>query len=253
MEFFLEDYLVLTGQMQVRFVAQDNGVGGSIVEAAVDDFSILACSEGVTDTEPPVVTVLSPNGGEFCQCGSTYDIQWTATDNIGIVSVSIFLSTDGGATFTDTIAVGEPNDGEFAWVLPPVDTDKARIKVVAVDPSFNEGDDISDEDFTMWGAHSGVEPQDSPDVPREVVLNVISGGMARIVFGLPSSSLVSLDVYDVNGRLVKNLASGRRAEGYHTIDWNGYRVSGYPVSPGVYFVRLESDGGQKTAKVIFAR
>jgi hypothetical protein len=239
--------------MQVRFVAQDNGVGGSIVEAAIDDFSILACSGGVTDTEPPVVEVLNPDGGELCQCGNTFDVRWTATDNVGVVSVSIFLSTDGGSTFPDTIAVGEPNDGQFTWILPPVDSDKARIKVVAIDPSFNEGDDMSDEDFTLWGALSDIDPEDSPDVPREVVLNVISSCMARIVFGLPSSSHVSLDVYDVSGRLVDNLVSGRRAEGYHTIDWNGEGVSGSPVSPGVYFVRLDSDGGRKTAKVVFAR
>ena len=252
MQFFLEDYVELTGQMKVRFVAQDNGAGGSIVEAAIDDFSILTCSGGVTDTEPPVVEVLNPNGGELCQCGNTLDIQWTATDNVGIVAVSIFLSTDGGSTFPDTLAVGEPNDGHFTWALPQVDSDKARIRVVAMDPSFNQGDDMSDEEFTLWGALSGVKP-DSPGVPGEVILNVISSGTARIVFGLPSSSQVSLDVYDVSGRLVRNLVSGRRAEGYHTIDWNGYGVSGSPVSPGVYFVRLASDGGRKTAKVVFAR
>jgi len=253
MEFFLEDYVALTGQMKVRFVAQDNGAGGSIVEAAVDDVTILTCSESVTDIEPPVVAVLNPNGGELCQCGSSFDVQWTATDNVGIISVSIFLSTDGGSTFPDTVAIGEPNDGQFTWFLPQVDSDKARIKVVAMDPSFNEGDDMSDEDFTLWGSLSGVEPDASPDIPRELILNVINSGMARIVFGLPSSSQVNLDVYDVSGRLVETLVSGRRAEGYHTIDWNGEGVSGSPVSPGVYFVRLDSDGGRKTAKVILAR
>jgi hypothetical protein len=151
------------------------------------------------------------------------------------------------------VATGEPNDGEFTWVLPQVDSDKARIKVVAMDPSFNQGDDMSDEDFTLWGSLSGLEPDDSPDIPRDVILNVINNGMARIVFGLPSSSQVSLDVYDVSGRLVEALVSGRRAEGYHTIDWNGEGVSGSPVSPGVYFVRLDSDGGRRTAKVVLAR
>jgi hypothetical protein len=137
--------------------------------------------------------------------------------------------------------------------VPQIDSDKARIKVVAMDASFNEGDDISDEDFTLWGSLSGVEPDQANDVPEELVLNVINSGMARIVFGLPSSSQVNLGVYDVSGRLVETLVSGRRAEGYHTIDWIGDGVSGSPVSPGVYFVRFDSDEGRKTAKVVLAR
>ncbi len=253
MEFFLEDYVALTDQMMFRFVAQDNGVGGSIVEAAIDDFSILACAAAVADTEPPAVTVINPNGGEQCQFGGSVDIQWTATDNFGVVSVSILLSTDGGATFTDTIAVGEANDGQYAWDVPDIDTDKGRIKVVAFDAGFNGGDDMSDGDFTIRGSASGIVPGDDHDVPREVVLRVIQSDAARILFGLPSSSRVSLDIYDVNGRLVENLVSGRRAEGYHAVDWNREGSSGSPVSPGVYFARLDSDSGIRTAKVVLAR
>jgi hypothetical protein len=53
MEFYLEDYIALSNRVRLRFIAQDNGVGGSIVEAAVDDVSILACAEGVPDGPPP--------------------------------------------------------------------------------------------------------------------------------------------------------------------------------------------------------
>jgi hypothetical protein len=256
-EFYLEDYVPLTNEMRVRFVAQDNGVGGSIVEAGIDDFSIVACQEAIEDLEDPVVTVIAPNGGEHCDYGSSYDIQWTATDNVGVVSVTILLSTDSGLTFPDTVATGEANDGSYTWSVPDIDSKTACVKVVATDPSLNEGEDVSDGDFVLWGTASGIGPGDPAGVPGELSLEVTGsnpvGASARIVFGLPAAAKVSLGIYDVTGRNVDTLAGGRRSEGYHTVDWSPVGRSGAQVSPGIYFVRLESEKGRKTAKIVIAK
>ena len=67
------------------------------------------------DTEDPAVTVTDPNGGEIWAVDSFFDIMWVATDNIGVTSIDILLSTDGGATFPTTIATGEANDGVYSW------------------------------------------------------------------------------------------------------------------------------------------
>lgn len=257
MEFYLEDYVTLTSQMKVRFIAQDNGVGGSIVEAALDDFTIMACQQGAADTEGPVVNVVAPDGGEVCQYGANYDIQWTASDNIGVTSVALLLSTDGGSSFPDTIAPAEPNDGSFTWAVPDIDSKTSRIKVVAVDAAMNEGADVSDDDFTLWGTTSGVGRCCLKALPDEVVMNVTGGNPAsstsRIVFGLPTALEVALDIYDVGGRHVSNLVSGRRSEGYHIVDWNGEGSSGSGVSPGIYFVRLDWGVGQRTTKVVVSK
>jgi hypothetical protein len=254
-EFYLEDHITLTNQMKFRFIAQDNGVGGSIVEAGVDDFLIMACQEASADTEPPAVTVITPNGGETCEYGSTYEIQWSATDNVGVVSVTILLSTDSGASFPDTIAVGEPDDGSYTWVVPDMDSKTARIKVVAVDPSLNGGDDISDADFTLWGSASGIgEPL--AGIPDEIVLSVTGGNphaAARIVFGLPGASRVTLAIYDVAGRHVTDLVRDHRAAGYHTIDWSGDGRMGSSVSPGMYFIRLDCGEGAKSTKLVITK
>ncbi len=49
-EYNLTDYIELTNQVQIRFIATDDG-GGSIVEAAVDDFMLLATGTPLADTE----------------------------------------------------------------------------------------------------------------------------------------------------------------------------------------------------------
>jgi hypothetical protein len=255
--FYLEEHVALTEQMKFRFIAQDNGLGGSIVEAGIDDFLITACQAAAADTLPPIVSVAVPDGGETVVYGTNYDIQWVATDDIGVVSVTVVLSTDGGITFPDTIATGETNDGSYTWPVPDMDSKTARIKVVAYDEAANEGSDVSDGDFTLWGTTSGIEAPGRPEIPNEVVLTIANGNPCasdvRIVFGIPVASYVTLGVYDVSGRFVMTMASGDRAEGYHVVDWNGGGRSGTRVSPGIYFVRLVCPEGHQTAKIIVAR
>jgi hypothetical protein len=257
MEFYLEDYITLSDRVKLRFIAQDNGLGGSIVEAALDDFRVLACTGGVSDTEAPAVTVAAPNGGEVCDYSTDYDIRWTATDNVAVISVTIVLSRDGGVSFPDTLTRGEANDGSYTWPVPDIGSKTARVKVVAVDGASNCGSDVSDTDFTLWGRMSGIKALDPASVPEEIVLDVVNGSAitwtSRIVFGLPSASHVALGVYDVRGRHVAELPGGWRSEGYHVVDWNGEGRSGSRVSPGIYFVRLDCPEGGTTAKAVITK
>ena len=252
-KFYLEDYITFTSEMKFRFVAQDSSPG-SIVEAAVDDFSIRACAGTVADTEPPTVTLTAPNGGEVLHFASTYDITWTATDNIAVTSVCILLSTDQGATFPDTIVSGEANDGNYEWSVPDIDSEDARVRVIACDAAANEGFDESDADFRLWGYESGVDGPCGNDVPETISIAAAGMGVGGTIieFGLPWASDVRITCYDVGGRRVARLMSARRPEGYHRITWDSTTEAGGRLGPGIYFLRLDSDGGSVTTKIVIA-
>jgi len=213
------------------------------------------------DPEPPVAAVVSPNGGEWLEMGTQYDIRWTASDNARVTSVTLLLSIDGGVTYPDTIAAGEVNDSSYVWTVPDLTTHTARVRVVALDGVPNEGFDASDADFTLWGTTAGVEGRYA-GVPGRVVLEVASANPApsglRLVYGLPTASAVRLGVYDVSGRLVARLVDARREGGYHQLDWNPAAAgtagrAGAALGPGVYFLRLDSDAGSATAKAVITR
>jgi hypothetical protein len=251
MQFALESYIDMTDQVQFRFIASDEG-SGSIVEAGVDDFSILICPAG-SDIEPPEVTVVAPNGGEQLIGTTQSEISWTSSDNVGVTATTILLSTDGGATYPDTLASGSLSS-PWTWDVPDVSEPDCRIKVVCFDAELNEGSDVSDADFEILSL-TGVG--EFAGVPRELMLaanrpNPFSRG-TEIRFGLPEAARISLKVYNVEGRVVATLADGQYPRGYHRVSWTGRDSKGVSVATGVYFYRLQTENKVLTRKMMMLK
>jgi hypothetical protein len=58
---------------------------------------------------------------------------------------------------------------------------------------------------------------------------------------------VKLRIFDVTGRLVKTLLNGKLAAGVHEVTWDGTVDDGSPATSGLYFYRMEGDGGRFSA------
>ena len=83
-------------------------------------------------------------------------------------------------------------------------------------------------------------------VPRELALALTSSnpgrGGASLRYSLPQAGAVRLAIYDLAGREVRVLASGRLDAGDYSARWDGRNVTGQPVRGGMYLVRLEAEG-----------
>jgi hypothetical protein len=78
----------------------------------------------------------------------------------------------------------------------------------------------------------------------------------RISFVLPGSGPrvpLSLRIYDVRGRLVRDLASGFLVPGRYERIWDGITVSGEAAASGVYVCRLVSGRSEREAKLTLLR
>jgi flagellar hook assembly protein FlgD len=64
---------------------------------------------------------------------------------------------------------------------------------------------------------------------------------------------MTLKVYGPTGQLVNTLLDSRVEPGRHAVRWNGETTSGEQVSPGIYFVRMETPGFNATKKVVIVR
>jgi hypothetical protein len=74
----------------------------------------------------------------------------------------------------------------------------------------------------------------------------------RLRFLLARESDVSLEVMEVTGRRVAQLASGRYSAGAHEILWSP-RSAAHPVPAGMYFVRLRAGRGVQVQRVLLLK
>jgi hypothetical protein len=76
-------------------------------------------------------------------------------------------------------------------------------------------------------------------------------GQTRIRYAVQRPGVpVRLEIYDVAGRLVRTLVSGRANGGPQGTWWNGTDRSGHRVASGLYYYRLTVDGRQETRRMI---
>lgn len=245
-------FIALTDQVRFRFVIQDLPTSNALVEAAVDEFRVLGCP--AVDTQAPTVAVSSPNGSEEWVQGEHQDITWSATDNVGVTGVTLVLSQDDGASYPDTVAVGEANDGVFDWVVTGGPSDSCRVKVIARDAAGNVNGDESDGVFRIVSPSTGVTGEAAPSRFElwGVAPNPASGWLT-VRYEIPVSSRVEVVVYDVSGRPVRTLVSREQGPGRYAVRWDGRREDGTEAASGVYFTKLRAGAYQATSRAIVLR
>lgn len=145
------------------------------------------------------------------------------TDSFGI-SVAAAGDIDGNGVGEIAVGATEDDDGGMArgavWVLF-----LAKEETVPAPPAFS------------------LEPNQP---------NPFASG-TRIDFTLDRGLNVSLEIYDVSGRLVRTLVERWMPEGPHAADWDGRDGLGHPVPSGLYFYRLSTATGAITNKALLIR
>ncbi len=95
------------------------------------------------------------------------------------------------------------------------------------------------------------------DAPRVVTLHGASPNpfnpTTTISFGLPEPGEVTVEVFDVAGRLVRTLVEGPRSAGPHRVVWDGTSDDGSDIASGVYFCRLSALGETKRARIVLLK
>ncbi|MBI4879023.1 MAG: agmatine deiminase family protein [Planctomycetes bacterium] len=139
--------------------------GPTVRMVAINCYSIIPAAGAIhcivmqvpRHTDPvPAAHVVAPDGCELLKSGTTTDLAWTAIDDAAVTSVDLYYSTDGGASFPNTIATGEANDGHFSWTVPATPSTRTVVKVVAHDAAANSVDAVSETPVEVSGAPQSV-------------------------------------------------------------------------------------------------
>ncbi len=200
----------------------------------------VACPENVTIE----VAVGGVAAGELLVLNQgVLDLTWTLSDalpNVAIDNAGGTLSPAGydvvGLT-ADATGLAEGNH-VFNLTLSSNDPDNPSlmVPVTLVVGDTPLGVDGTPEAFALVGA-----------VPNPF------NPMTTVHFSLPATQGARLNVYDVQGRLVRELLDEVRSAGANQVNWDGRDQTGRGVASGTYFARLESGGMASVKAMVLVR
>ncbi|MBD3336970.1 MAG: T9SS type A sorting domain-containing protein [Candidatus Eisenbacteria bacterium] len=176
-------------------------------------------------------------------------------------AMDIDISNDGGTTWINLEHL-EGGDPDAAWTLAShnlaglfATMDQLQFRVVMfgeTNPSIDEGglDDLVI--IAGTGDASEIDPE-TAGVPR-LDLHLASGnpaaGAARIQYALPGAGRASLRIFSVTGRVIRTLVDGVQPAGLHEITWDGRDNTGRSLASGIYFIKLRTETGQRTHRLV---
>jgi flagellar hook assembly protein FlgD len=91
----------------------------------------------------------------------------------------------------------------------------------------------------------------SPSYPNPFAVS--KNAPARIPYALPAESEVRLQVFDVLGRLTREIVHARQTAGTYEAFWDGRNAFGGTVTSGIYFLVLNAGEQIKTQKIVVTR
>ena len=75
----------------------------------------------------------------------------------------------------------------------------------------------------------------------------------QITYALPEADLVSINIYDITGRMVKSLVNTSKDAGYHSLRWDATNNIGEGVSAGMYIYTIQAGEYRATKKMVLLK
>lgn len=216
------------------------------------DWSYFSMFEmNVHDGNSPTVRVIAPNGGETLVAGSSFNIVWSDSDNVGVTAHRIEYSTNAGSTWSLIRDWTSGSPKTYQWLVPNMVTNRARIRIFCRDAAGNVGSDFSDANFTIRQAGSFIDDR-YEGIPDHYILAPAYpnpfNSKAVIYFGLPQSGEAVVEIFDGLGRRVMIIAEGYFEAGWHKVTFDAGNLPS-----GVYFNRVTTAEFSEVNKLLLLK
>lgn len=146
------------------------------------------------------VELTYPEGGETLHPGDEVNVTWIEVVRHDPLNWDLFFSKDGGATW-DTLKLDIPTEIQsFRWVVPVIQTDKGRIKIVQdnVDADY----EWISNNFTIssaTGIHGQLQTMQMKIYPNPMI------DYANVEFDNSMHGDYTLTLYNMQGELVRSI------------------------------------------------
>jgi hypothetical protein len=231
----------ITGKIHLTW--NDNRTGNHEIYRRILDGVIWGGEEQITDYEGT-----SKQASAVCDNSGNIHVAWQ--DNRGGEYAICHKVHDGVAWTDDSRLTPTPSKAEHPSLAADL---TGRVHIV-----WHDTRDGNEEIYyRLYDPYqfSGIQ---RPKIEQQAgaILTVIpnpTGLKSQIEFTLGSRARSAVRIYDTAGRLVWSRDLGLRQPGPHSVTWDGTDISGKPVSPGVYFVKVRAGNRVSSAKLVVIR
>ncbi|HSQ60103.1 MAG TPA: FlgD immunoglobulin-like domain containing protein [Acidobacteriota bacterium] len=235
----------------VAWLDTRNGIGTDVFAQRVDSLG---------------VRLWGPSDGlAVCATDSTQAVTTVVSDGLG---GAIFGWDDDRAGFREVFAQRVNGSGVVQWASLglKIATGVGNRNLKSASPDGSGGCIFSWEDFRsttssdiyafrVTSIGTGVEAPEAPAAAARLYPARPNPFNPHTVlsFQLDRPGDVRLALYDVRGRLVRELVNGDRSAGRHEVAWDGTDASGRGCASGVYFLQLRAEGVRRQTAVTLLR
>ncbi len=218
----------------------------------------------------------------FC---SASDVDMVNSIIYGFSALEISFDPDSGASSLDiaycniggrdSVALDPNGNGQIEFIAGTISADPRFLSPVEGDYSLREDSPCIDAGtaFFVWEEDTLVDISEneyrgnapdmgvfeswynndidllSPNVPSEFNISSIYpnpfNSSTTIHFSLPIQQKITVNIFDISGRLIETIYDDFKQEGHQSIAWNADNIGS-----GIYFVQIQTDKEIKTAKLI---
>ncbi len=202
------------------------GTGFWAYDFCVAELNLFGDAALLTWTSEPRVQVVEHP--ETAPLGNSLFTVTVTSDGTPLEGALVCIMSAGGEVYDydETDAAGQ-----ISFSMNPGEEDTLHVTSVAPNHIPYEGTSLIEGDQS--GISGGTEA--GAGTWFRVVSNPVRE-TARFRFDLEAQGPVAIKVFDVSGRLVKDIVSGHHTGGVQGAEWDGLDVSRQKVAPGVYFV-----------------
>jgi hypothetical protein len=250
---------IASGSLQFR----NNILAGIVSSSGPRD--VFYVKDGARNNTPTVTSADSATGTPFNPYTGPYGFVTAAAFGNRINAAD--NSASGGLNLTDPFNLGNPNllpaatspaltGADFSAASKATDAFFDRTAYVGAFGADNwmatwtEFNPINaNYDVLRTGPSGGVGVKGIESTLRSLsVYPNPSSSFAVLTFDLVERSMVQVDLYDITGKLVKNIFNGTKAASTHS-----FSIDLSDVQSGLYFARITTNGGSMTAKLTVAK
>lgn len=211
--------------------------GNKSVANFLNSIVFILCIWISASADFPSIQIESPGKNEKLCCGAIYLIRWYASDDSGILSRSIYLSTDGRESWR-LLDSSSGNTGVYSWSVPVVNMERCAIKIFV----------YNTQGFMCSGETSG---EFSTCPIKNIKQKIASGPDRQLITKQKENSYILHMFLPADHSISISNALGKELISFTTVHTNTVYQLPMHFIPGMHIVTIRSSENTFTRKPFF--